>query len=125
MGSYLVGSSCYKFHLNKTCKGIFFEHLVLCDDIFAVFYRKDGEGMEQYDEKYFRAKANIRAGITFLVVMVLTTVFYFFKMNKGEVEQDWFIKMVAIGWSLFFAASLSITFKGKDYKYYRYFNRIR
>ena len=80
--------------------------------------------MEQYDEKYFRAKANIRAGITFLVVMVLTTVFYFFKMNKGEVEQDWFIKMVAIGWSLFLAASLSITFKGRDYKYYRYFMGI-
>ncbi len=77
--------------------------------------------MEQYDEKFFRAKANMRAGTTFLVVMLLTTIFYFFKMNKGEIEQDWFVKMAVIGWSLFFAASLSIVFKGKDYKHFRYF----
>ena len=77
--------------------------------------------MEQYDEKFFRAKANTRAGVTFLVVMVLTSVFYFFKMNKGEVEQDWFIKMVAIGWSLFFMISLTLKIKGNDFKYYKYF----
>ena len=40
--------------------------------------------MEQYDEKLFRAKANMRAGTTFLVVVALTTIFYFSKMSKGE-----------------------------------------
>ena len=80
--------------------------------------------MEQYDEKYFRAKANTRAGITFLVVMILTSVFYFFKMNKGEVEQDWFIKMVVIGWSLFVLVSLTLKLKGSDFKYYKYFMGI-
>lgn len=80
--------------------------------------------MEQYDERAFRAKANVRAGVTFLVVMLLTTVFYFFKLSKGEVERDWFIKMVAIGWSLFFLVSLALKVKGKDFIYYRYFMGI-
>ncbi len=77
--------------------------------------------MEQYDERVFRAKANVRAGVTFLVVVALTTVFYFFKMNKGEVEQEWFIKMAAIGWSLFLIVFLTPKFKGRDYIHYRYF----
>ncbi len=77
--------------------------------------------MDTYDEKYFRMKANLRAGTTFLVVMILTSVFYFFKMTKGEIEQDWFIKMAVIGWSLFFLISLSLLIKGKDYVHYKYF----
>ena len=80
--------------------------------------------MEQYDEKFFRAKANMRAGITFLVVMVLTTVFYFFKMNKGEIEQDWFVKMAVIGWALYFLISLTLKIKGNDFIHYRYFMGI-
>ena len=80
--------------------------------------------MEQYDEKYFRAKANRRAGTTFLVVVILTSIFYFFKMNKGEVPQKWFIQMVSIGWGLYIAVSLSLAVKGKDFKSYRYFMGI-
>ena len=80
--------------------------------------------METYDEKFFRAKANMRAGTTFLVVMALTTIFYFFKMNKGEIAQDWFVKMAVIGWTLFFLVSLSLSIKGRDYSKYKYFMGI-
>lgn len=80
--------------------------------------------MEQYDEKFFRAKANIRAGTTFLVVMALTTVFYYFKMNKGEIEQDWFVKMAVIGWALYFGISITLKIKGNDFIHYRYFMGI-
>lgn len=80
--------------------------------------------MEQYDEKYFRAKANTRAGTTFLVVMLLTSIFYYFKMDKGEIAQDWFIKMVVIGWAIYVLVSLTLTIKGKEYLYYRYFMGI-
>ncbi len=80
--------------------------------------------MEQYDEKFFRAKANMRAGITFLVVMLLTTVFYYFKMTKGEVAQDWFVKMAVIGWVLYFAISVTLKIKGNDFIHYRYFMGI-
>ena len=80
--------------------------------------------MEQYDEKYFRAKANMRAGTTFLVVVLLTSIFYFFKMNKGEIDRDWFVKMVVIGWGMFLLVSLSLSIKGRDYKYYKYFMGI-
>ncbi len=80
--------------------------------------------MESYDEKYFRAKANMRAGTTFLVVMLLTTVFYFFKMNKGEIAQDWFVKMAAIGWTLYILISMTLKIKGKDFDKYKYFMGI-
>ena len=80
--------------------------------------------MEQYDEKYFRAKANRRAGTTFLVVVALTSIFYFFKMNKGEVAQDWFVKMAVIGWGLYILVSLSLKIKGNDFKHYKYFMGI-
>ena len=80
--------------------------------------------MVQYDEKYFRAKANIRAGVTFLVVMALTTLFYFFKMNKGEIEQDWFVKMAAIGWGTFLVVFITRKIKGTDYINYKYFMGI-
>ena len=80
--------------------------------------------MEQYDEKYFRAKANMRAGTTYLVVVLLTLLFYFFKMSKGEVAQDWFIKMTVIGACVYLAVSFSLSIKGRDYKYYRYFMGI-
>lgn len=80
--------------------------------------------MEQYDEKYFRAKANTRAGTTFLVVMLLTSIFYYFKMDKGEIAQDWFIKMVVIGWAIYLLVSLTLTIKGKDFLHYRYFMGI-
>ncbi len=80
--------------------------------------------MEQYDEKYFRAKANMRAGITFLVVMALITVFYYFKMTKGEIEQDWFVKMAVIGWALYFGISVTLKIKGNDFIHYRYFMGI-
>ena len=42
-------------------------------------------------------------------------------MNKGEVPQDWFVKMVAIGWGMYIAVSLTLAVKGKDFKNYKYF----
>lgn len=41
--------------------------------------------MEQYDERYFRAKANMRAGTTWLVVLVLVTLFYGQQLYVGTV----------------------------------------
>ena len=77
--------------------------------------------MEQYDESFFRKKANQRARTTYLIVMTLTTVFYLFKMTKGEVEQGWFIAMTSIGWATFLFVSLTLFIKGRDYKNYKYF----
>lgn len=80
--------------------------------------------MEQYDESFFRKKANQRARTTYLIVMTLTTVFYLFKMTKGEVEQGWFIAMTSIGWATFLFVSLTLFIKGRDYKNYKYFMGI-
>ena len=47
--------------------------------------------MPKYDEKYFNAKANNRAGKTWLTLMIIVTVFYGVKMTQGAIGKQWFI----------------------------------
>ena len=41
--------------------------------------------MNTYDEKYFKAKANRRAGTTWLTLMVIITIYYAAKMSTGDI----------------------------------------
>ena len=45
--------------------------------------------MQNYDEKYFNAKANRRAGTTWLMLMIIVTVYYGAKMMQGDVTRGW------------------------------------
>jgi len=76
--------------------------------------------MEQYDEKYFRAKANMRAGTTWLVVLMLVTLFYGQQMFVGAVEKSWYVILCIIGWCAYFGAGIFLKVKGMDTKHYRY-----
>lgn len=76
--------------------------------------------MEQYDEKYFRAKANMRAGTTWLVVLVLVTLFYGQQQFIGAVEKSWYVILCVIGWCTYFGAGIFLKVKGMDTKHYRY-----
>lgn len=76
--------------------------------------------MQSYDEKFFRMKANVRAGITWLVLMILITIFYAQKLSNGGVSQTWYIILVTLGWVVFLLAAGALRVKGKDYKGYRY-----
>ena len=40
--------------------------------------------MNNYDEKYFSAKANKRAGTTWLVLLIFVNVFYGVKVTQGD-----------------------------------------
>ena len=42
--------------------------------------------MQNYDESYFNAKANRRAGTTWLVLLIIVTVYYWSKMKDGVVD---------------------------------------
>ena len=77
--------------------------------------------MQNYDEAYFRAKANRRAGTTWLVLLVFVTIYYCSKENVGSWDnQIWKASMAVVGWSTYIIAGLLLRFKGMAYKGYKY-----
>ena len=77
--------------------------------------------MQTYDEAYFRAKANKRAGTTWLILLVFVTVYYCSKESVGQWDnQMWKIVLMLVGWSTYITAGLLMKFKGMDYKGYKY-----
>ena len=77
--------------------------------------------MQNYDEAYFRAKANRRAGTTWLILLVFVTIFYCSKDSVGSWDgQIWKITMAVVGWSTYITAGLFLKFKGMDFKGYKY-----
>lgn len=77
--------------------------------------------MQNYDESYFRAKANRRAGTTWLALLVFVSVYYGAKVLQGNyMSQSWMITVTAIGWVIYLGAGISLKIKGMDYKGYKY-----
>lgn len=77
--------------------------------------------MQSYDQKYFDAKANKRAGTTWLLLLIFVNVYYGVKVMQGNyMSGSWQITVAVIGWSAYIVAGLLLKFKGMDYKGYRY-----
>ena len=77
--------------------------------------------MKNYDEAYFRAKANRRAGTTWLILLVFVTIFYCSKESVGSWDNEiWKFSMAVVGWSTYITAGLFLKFKGMDFKGYKY-----
>ena len=77
--------------------------------------------MQNYDESYFRAKANRRAGTTWLILLIFVNVYYGVKVVQGNyMSTTWQITVAAIGWITYIVAGLLLRFKGMDYKGYKY-----
>jgi len=76
--------------------------------------------MQNYDEKYFNAKANRRAGTTWLSLMVIVTVYYFAKMKSGDVGLHYFIAFTVVGWLEYIVGGLMLKIKGMDYPHYKW-----
>lgn len=77
--------------------------------------------MQSYDEKYFRAKANKRAGTTWLILLIFVNFYYGSKViNDGYMSLTWQITVGVIGWVTYIVAGLLLKLKGMDYKGYKY-----
>lgn len=76
--------------------------------------------MQNYDESYFRAKANHRAGITWLMLMVIVSAYYGVKMMEGEVKLTWFVMFTSIGWIEYIGSLIYRKIKGKDAKGFKW-----
>ena len=76
--------------------------------------------MQNYDEAYFREKANRRAGTIWLILMVIVSIYYGVKMSQGEVATEWFVLFSIIGWGTYLGAGISLKIKGMDFVYYKW-----
>ncbi len=76
--------------------------------------------MQNYDESYFRAKANRRAGTTWLFLMIVVSVYYATKIGSGEVSTSFYIVFSVVGWMEYIVGGLLLKFKGMDSPKYKY-----
>ena len=77
--------------------------------------------MQNYDEAYFRAKANKRAGTTWLMLLIIVSVYYGAKMAGGEVNQNQYIMFTVIGWLQYLGSGIFLKVKGMDEPGYKWF----
>lgn len=77
--------------------------------------------MQNYDEAYFRAKANKRAGTTWLMLMIIVSVYYGAKMGEGEVNPYQYSMFTVVGWLQYFGAGIFLKVRGMDNPKYRWF----
>ncbi len=76
--------------------------------------------MQNYDESYFRAKANKRAGTTWLFLMIVVSVYYLAGISTGAVNPSFYIVFSAVGWIEYIAGGLMLKLKGMDNPNYKY-----
>ena len=76
--------------------------------------------MQEYDESFFRAKANKRAGITWLALIFIATIYYGIKTKNGEIARGYFIAFTVVGWVTYITGYIVSTIKGKAAKEYKW-----
>lgn len=76
--------------------------------------------MQEYDESFFRAKANKRAGITWLALIFIATIYYGIKTKNGEIARGYFIAFTVVGWITYITGYIVSMIKGKAAKEYKW-----
>ena len=76
--------------------------------------------MQGYDERYFNARANKRAGTTWLTLLLIQTVFYLWKMSEGAISKGWVIAFCGIGWSILAVSVVILAIKGADFRGFKW-----
>ena len=76
--------------------------------------------MQEYDESFFRVKANKRAGITWLALIFIATIYYGIKTKNGEIARGYFIAFTVVGWVTYITGYIVSMIKGKAAKEYKW-----
>ena len=76
--------------------------------------------MQEYDESFFRAKANKRAGIAWLALIFIATIYYGIKTKNGEIARGYFIAFTVVGWVTYITGYIVSMIKGKAAKEYKW-----
>ena len=73
--------------------------------------------MQEYDESFFRAKANKRA---WLALIFIATIYYGIKTKNGEIARGYFIAFTVVGWVTYITGYIVSMIKGKAAKEYKW-----
>ena len=76
--------------------------------------------MQEYDESFFRAKANKRAGITWLALIFIATIYYGIKTKNGEIARGYFIAFTVVAGVTYITGYIVSMIKGKAAKEYKW-----
>ena len=79
------------------------------------------ESMQNYDEAYFRTKANKRAGTTWLMLLIIVSIYYGAKISGGEVHLYQYIMFTVVGWLQYLGSGIFLKVKGMDTPAYKWF----
>ena len=77
--------------------------------------------MHSYDQKYFDSKANRRAGMTWLTLMIIISVYYGLQVMSGIMTTTWMVIFAVVGWGMFLSSAVFLKIKGMDHHAYRWF----
>ena len=69
--------------------------------------------MQEYDEAFFRAKANKRAGLTWLTLMIIASVYYGIRVASGKLDVGFFTMFSVVGWADYIASKILLKVKGE------------
>ena len=76
--------------------------------------------MHDYDEKYFLAKANRRAGTTWLLLLFIAMVYYGVKAGEQEVTTTQYAIFTLIGWAEYLGSGIYLKVKGMHSPIYKW-----
>ncbi len=76
--------------------------------------------MQEYDEAFFRAKANKRAGLTWLTLMIIASVYYGIQVATGKLDVGFFTMFSVIGWLDYIASKILLKVKGESNERYKW-----
>ena len=76
--------------------------------------------MQEYDEAFFRAKANKRAGLTWLTLMIIASVYYGIQVATGKLDVGFFVTFSVIGWLDYIASKILLKVKGEGNERYKW-----
>ena len=76
--------------------------------------------MQEYDETFFRAKANKRAGLTWLTLMIIASVYYGIRVASGKLDVGFFTMFSVVGWADYIASKILLKVKGEANERYKW-----
>lgn len=76
--------------------------------------------MQTYDQNYFAARANKRAGRTWLTLLCIVSLYYGVKMIQGEVGSTWYAIFAGIGWAEYIIATILLKIRGNSDPAYKW-----
>lgn len=75
----------------------------------------------EYDEKRFKAEANHKAELIWLLILIVLTIAYAVEVFKGTRSGGYYVLFLLVGWGFFLMGDIVLRIKGKSTSLYKEF----